>query len=176
MAKPVKRNSWIASDPNTRAFQRSGNWPSRRGRPPSAAPRATPIRMALSSDSGRIEDGIRVRALGVDVFEHQLDKGGAYHRMPLRPESLLQRIQCAPHGHGFPIRTVGAHRVERIGNGDDGRPNGQLGTADAVWIAPAIVPLVVSTDQPCHLLEVGKVPENVVADVAMLAHQLHLRV
>src|SRR5438876_3000601 len=147
MDRPVKRNSWIASDPNTRTFQRSRNWPSRRGRPPSAAPRATPIRMALSSDIGRIDDGIRVRALGVDVFEHQLDEGGAHYRMPLGAEALLERIERAPHGHRFPIGTVGAHRVKRIGDGDDGRADRQLRAADAVWIAPAVVPLVVSADQ-----------------------------
>src|SRR5438132_9686250 len=176
MDRPVKRNSWIASEPNTRTFQRSGSWPSRRGRPPSAAPRARPIRMALSSDIGRIDDGIRVRPLGFDVFEHQLDKGGAHYGMPLRPESLLERIQRAPHWHGFPIRTVGAHRVKGIGHGNDGRPNGQLRATDAVWIAPAVVALVVSADQPCHLLEVGKMAEDVIADMAMLAHQLHLGV
>src|SRR5437762_4190369 len=171
MDRPVKRNSWIASDPNTRTFQWSRNWPSRRGRPPSAAPRARPIRMALSSDIGRIDDGIRVRALGVDVFEHQLDKGGAHHGMPLRPESLLECIQRAPHWHGFPIRTVGAHRVKGIGYGDGGRPNGQLRATGAGWIAPAVGALVVSADQPCHLPEVGRMAEYVISDMAMLAHE-----
>src|SRR5712691_2154635 len=175
MDRPVKRNSWIASDPKISAFQRSVSCPSRRWRPPNARPRARPMMMALSSVIRQLHDGALRRARG-DVFEHQLDKRRAHHRMPLSSESLLERVQRAPHRHGLPIRTVGAHRVEGVGNRHDRRADRQLGAADAVWIALTVVPLVMSANQPCHLLEVGILSQNVIPNLAVLAHQLHLSV
>src|SRR5580692_7810666 len=76
------------------------------------------------------------------------------------------------HGESFAVRAVANHGVERIGNGENTGAEGDLITFEAAGVAGAVVELLVSEDDFGGIAEERDADEHVVADFAVLAHDL----
>ena len=76
------------------------------------------------------------------------------------------------HGESAAVRAVADHGVERIGDGEDAGTEGDLITFEAARVSGAVVELLVSENDLRSLPEERDADEHVVADLAMLAHNL----
>jgi len=100
--------------------------------------------------------------------EKDLDDFG----IELRVGAAANFLAGVGHGESFAIRTVADHGVERIGDREDSRAEGDLLAFEAAWVASAVVKFLVSENDFCGITEKRDADEHVVADFAVLAHGL----
>src|SRR5580704_13834422 len=73
---------------------------------------------------------------------------------------------------GFAVRAVADHGVERVGDGENASAQGDLLAFEAAWIAGAIEELLVGEDDFRGIAKKRDANQHVVADFAVLAHDL----
>ena len=90
-------------------------------------------------------------------------------RIELRARHALQLRERLVHRSRAAVRTVGRHRLERVGDEDDARLGRDLLAAEAVGIAAPVEVLVVMAHPTCFLLELGRRHDRV-TDSHVAAH------
>src|ERR671936_467384 len=134
------------------------------------APRGREVTWELAR--GRRGGRSRRDALVLEHAEERVD----HERIPLRAaeaEQLLERLAARERAT---VRPVARHRVPRVGDSDDRRLPGEVGTADPTRVARRVVALVMEPHELRALPELRQPLEELVAGVAVLAHLRHLDV
>ena len=91
-------------------------------------------------------------------------------RVKLRTSTAANLFARVRHRKGIAIGPVAQHGIESIGDGDDARPERNLFTAQAAWIACTIEELMVSEDDLRGVAQKGNAREHLIADLAVSAH------
>src|SRR5439155_6721380 len=92
----------------------------------------------------------------------------------LRPGVAADLLARLVGGHGPAVGTVGDHRVEGIGDGEDAGAQWDDRAHQASGIPLTVPALVVAGDDPPRLVEVGHPRDQLLAHRDVAAHQLHL--
>src|SRR5207253_6950323 len=110
-----------------------------------AVSQATPQRPGrlarLRRDVGKLAPD---RAQGALLQHERLDDV----RVELAPRLAEDLAPRGRPAHCLAVRAVTRHRVERVRDGEDPRPEGNLGAADPIRVAAAVPALVMRADHP----------------------------